>query len=243
MAAARRAATARPTISRPAASSAVRAGVRYPDIQYHFLPMAVTYDGKSLAQRARLSGPCRADALEEPRLGPARNRPIRARRRSILFNYMSHARRLGRDARLRAADARDFRADRLRSLSRPGDPAGRAMRQPTSEIDAFIRDRSRAPITPPAPARWARRTIRLAVVDRETRVIGVEGLRVVDSSIMPSITTRQSQRADHHDRREGRRHHPGRPAAARLQRALLRRARIGRRGSGDRLFLMPPAHF
>ena len=29
----------------------------------------------------------------------------------------------------------------------------------------------------------------MAVVDQETRVIGLEGLRVVDSSIMPSITT------------------------------------------------------
>jgi choline dehydrogenase len=29
----------------------------------------------------------------------------------------------------------------------------------------------------------------MAVVDAETRVIGIDGLRIVDSSIMPSITT------------------------------------------------------
>jgi len=47
-----------------------RPGVAYPDIQYHFLPMAVAYDGSSLAQEARLSGSRGTHAVEEPWLGP-----------------------------------------------------------------------------------------------------------------------------------------------------------------------------
>ena len=66
-----------------------RAGVHYPDIQYHFLPLAVSYDGKSLAPGPRLPGACRADALAKPRLGAARSAdPAEAPR--IRFNYMSH---------------------------------------------------------------------------------------------------------------------------------------------------------
>ena len=48
-----------------------RAGIAYPDIQYHFLPMAVSYDGSNQADAAWLPGPRRTDALEEPRLGAA----------------------------------------------------------------------------------------------------------------------------------------------------------------------------
>ena len=60
-----------------------RAGVRYPDIQFHFLPLAVSYDGRVARDRARLPGPCRPDALEEPRHGaPALGRPARASRAS-----------------------------------------------------------------------------------------------------------------------------------------------------------------
>ena len=54
-----------------------------------------------------------------------------------------------------------------------------------------------------APAKWA--SDELAVVDDRLRVRGIAGLRVIDASVMPRITVRQHQRADHHDRREGRR--------------------------------------
>ena len=46
----------------------------------------------------------------------------------------------------------------------------------------------RAPSIPAAPAAWAAPTIRSAWSIRECRVIGVEGLRVADSSIFPRVT-------------------------------------------------------
>ena len=46
----------------------------------------------------------------------------------------------------------------------------------------------RAPTIPAAPAAWAAPTIRSSVVDPECRVIGVDGLRVADSSIFPRVT-------------------------------------------------------
>ena len=66
-----------------------RAGVRYPDLQYHFLPLAVTYDGKSLARghgfQAHI-GPMRSQSRGWVRLASAD--PAEAPR--IRFNYMSH---------------------------------------------------------------------------------------------------------------------------------------------------------
>ena len=66
-----------------------RAGVHYPDLQYHFLPLAVTYDGKSLARghgfQAHI-GPMRSQSRGWVRLASAD--PAEAPR--IRFNYMSH---------------------------------------------------------------------------------------------------------------------------------------------------------
>ncbi len=55
------------------------------------------------------------------------------------------------------------------------------------EIDAFIRDHVESAYHPCGACRMGSAGDPMAVVDPETRVIGVEGLRVVDSSIMPAI--------------------------------------------------------
>ena len=81
-----------------------RAGVRYPDIQFHFLPMAVAYDGSSLAREHGFQAHVGADALEEPRLG-ALEVARSARSAADPVQLYEPSRRLGGDARLRAAHA------------------------------------------------------------------------------------------------------------------------------------------
>ena len=132
-----------------------RAGERYPDIQYHFLPMAVSYDGSSLAHEHGFQahvGPMRS----QPRLGaPGVGRS--AREAQGVLQLHGTAGRLGGDARLRAPDARDLRAARVRPLSGPGDPAGRRGAEATSRSTNSSASRWRAPITRPARARWGAR--------------------------------------------------------------------------------------
>lgn len=56
-------------------------------------------------------------------------------------------------------------------------------------IDAFIADKVESAYHPCGACRIGRPDDPLAVVDSEVRVIGLEALRVVDSSVMPSVTT------------------------------------------------------
>ncbi len=93
-----------------------RAGVRYPDIQLHFLPMAVSYDGSALAKEHGFqahAGPMRSKSRGFVRTRI--RRPGAGAEDSIQLHEPS--RRLGRHARLRAARSRDFFAERVRSLS------------------------------------------------------------------------------------------------------------------------------
>jgi choline dehydrogenase len=164
-----------------------RAGVRYPDIQYHFLPMAVSYDGSSLAHEHGFQahvGPMRSHSKGWVRL----RSPDPLEKPRVFFNYMSQPEdwiemracvRLTREVFAQPA------FDRYRGREiQPGEAV-----QSDAEIDAFIRAKAESAFHPCGTCRMGRASDPLAVVDAQARVLGTQALRVVDSSIMPSITT------------------------------------------------------
>ena len=163
-----------------------RAGVAYPDIQFHFLPFAVRYDGRAAAEghgyQAHV-GPMRSASRGEVTLRSAD--PDEKPR--IAFRYMSQEQ-----------DWVDFR--RCIRITREifAQPAFDAYRgkeiQPGAavrgddELDAFIREHAESAYHPCGTCRIGRSYDPMAVVDPQCRVIGVEALRVADSSIFPRIT-------------------------------------------------------
>jgi choline dehydrogenase len=163
-----------------------RAGVRYPDIQYHFLPMAAAYDGSTLAREHGFQahvGPMRSKSRGAVRL----RSPDPADPPRIQFNYMSHPDdwiemracvRLTREIFAQRA----FEPYRAREIKPGADCVS------DEALDAFVRDHVESAYHPSGTCKMGSPADSSAVVDPETRVIGVEGLRVVDSSIMPSIT-------------------------------------------------------
>jgi len=160
-------------------------GVEYPDIQYHFLPIAVRYDGRAAAEGHGFQahvGPMRSPSRGHVSLRSAdpKDPP------KILFNYMSrpedwadfrHCIRLTREIFAQAAFD-PFRGKEIQ----PGDAV-----QSDDDLDGFIREHVESAYHPCGTARMGRADDPLAVVDPELRVIGVEGLRLADSSVFPRI--------------------------------------------------------
>ena len=160
--------------------------VAYPDVQFHFLPIAVRYDGSAAVDGHGFqihTGPMRSPSRGTVRLAssdPAADPAIR-------FNYMSTEqdwtdfRRAVRMVR-ELLDQPAFAAYRGAEVT-PGDDA-------TSDdaIDAFIRDEAESAYHPCGTCRMGAADDPDAVVDPEGRVIGVDGLRVADSSVFPLIT-------------------------------------------------------
>ena len=163
-----------------------KAGVEYPDIQYHFLPLAVRYDGKLPVKGHGFQahvGPMRSQSRgyvtlrsSDPKEPP-----------KIQFNYMSHE-----------SDWIDFRnCIRLTReiFSQPAfEPFADNEISPGKDVQSdeqlndFIRDNVESAYHPCGTCKMGDKSDPMSVVDPETRVIGVDKLRVADSSIFPQIT-------------------------------------------------------
>ncbi|MAN62493.1 MAG: choline dehydrogenase [Parvibaculum sp.] len=161
------------------------AGRKSPDIQYHFLPAAMRYDGtpsvdghgfqvhvgpnkpKSRGQVAIKS----ADPTDEP---------------SLVFNYLGHEEDV-------AAWRRCIRLTR-EIIAQPAMDAFRGPEiQPgldvatDDEIDIWVRENLESAYHPCGTTRMGQPEDPGTVVDTECRVMGVAGLRVVDASIFPTV--------------------------------------------------------
>lgn len=163
-----------------------KAGVDYPDIQFHFLPAAVRYDGKAAAKSHGFQahvGPMRSKSRGAITLRS--NDPWA--KPEIRFNYMSHPDdwadfrhciRLTREIFGQSA----FEPFRGQEIS-PGKHV-----DTDEQLDTFIREHSESAYHPCGTCRMGRADDPTSVVDPECRVIGVDGLRVADSSIFPRVT-------------------------------------------------------
>lgn len=158
-------------------------GVEWPDLQYHFLPAAIRYDGKSAFDghgfqvhighnKPKSRGFVRIDS-PDPEKPP-----------KIQFNYLQHQDdiegfracvRLTREIINQSAfDA--FRGNEIQ----PGEQV-----QSDEEIDAFVRQAVESAYHPSCSCKMGEDE--MAVVNSETQVHGINNLRVVDSSIFPTI--------------------------------------------------------
>lgn len=160
-----------------------KANVEWPDIQYHFLPAAMRYDGKEAFpghgfqvhvghNKPKSRGFIKA-VSGDPKAHP-----------QIRFNYLEHEDdregfracvRLTREI-INQSALDSYRGEEIQ----PGIDI-----QTDEEIDEFVRQFVESAYHPSCSCKMG--TDDLAVVDPQTRVHGIEGLRVVDSSIFPSI--------------------------------------------------------
>jgi choline dehydrogenase len=164
-----------------------RAGVKHPDIQFHFLPAAVSYDGGLLSKVPGFqahAGTMRSKSKGWVRLAS----PDAKAHPKIFFNYMSEpedwiemraAVRLTREILSRPAFAQ-WRTHEIQ----PGESI-----VSDEQIDAFLRTKLESAYHPCGTCKMGRADDPMSAVDSSARIHGLQALRVIDASIMPSIVS------------------------------------------------------
>ena len=162
------------------------AGIDYPNIQYHFLPAAMRYDGKTAFDGEGFQvhvGPMRTKSRghvhitsADPNIAP-----------KILFNYMSHSDDWQEFRSCVRLTRELFKQQAMKPYAGEEIQPGTGV-QSDAEIDSFIREHSESAYHPCGTCKMGLVKDKMAVVDPQCRVIGMENLRVVDSSIIPQVT-------------------------------------------------------
>ncbi len=157
----------------------------WPNIQYHFLPVAINYNGSNAVNEHGFQA--HVGSMRSPSRGRIRIKSLNPHDHpSILFNYMSTEQdwqefrdgiRITREIMHQPA----LDAYRGREIS-PGKLA-----KTDAELDNFVRDHAETAFHPSCSCKMGEDE--MAVVDGQGRVHGVSNLRVVDASIMPLIIT------------------------------------------------------
>jgi len=161
-------------------------GVKQPDIQFHFLPVAISYDGKAAAKshgfqvhvgynHSKSRGNVTL-ASNDPKADP-----------KIQFNYMSHAEDWEKFRHCVRLTREIFGQQAFDPFRGPEIQPGEGVTT-DDQIDAFLREHLESAYHPCGTCKMGSKDDPFAVVDPDTRVIGVDGLRVADSSIFPRLT-------------------------------------------------------
>ncbi len=164
-----------------------RPGIEHPDVQYHFLPMAMTYDAKNIN---KIHGyQAMVDMMRPLSRGHVKIRSADPRQApEILFNYLKEeedVRCLRDGTRLTREIFAQKAFDPYRGKELwPGEDA-----QTDAELDQWIRDTSESSYHPSCACKMGSDNDPMAVVSPELKVYGIDNLRVVDSSVMPNVVS------------------------------------------------------
>ena len=161
-------------------------GVEYPDIQFHFLPGAISYDGRAAFKGHGMQvhvGPNRSKSRGEVTIvsKEAGAAP------KIKFNYMSHDEDWIDYRRTIALTREIFAQPALQKFAERELKPGVDL-QSDEALDEFIAQNVGSAFHPCGTCKMGDASDPMAVIDAECKVFGVENLRVVDSSIFPQIT-------------------------------------------------------
>jgi len=160
-----------------------RPGVRHPDIQFHFLPALIDDHGRAPATFHAFQ--CHVGPMRPARRGRLRLRSADPRSHPLIEPDLLSEERDRREMRACVRLAREVIAQRAFDRFRGPEIRPGAAVDSDDEIDAFVRAKSDSAYHPCGTCRMGEGEE--AVVDPRCRVRGIEGLRVVDASVMPTL--------------------------------------------------------